>query len=40
MYLVVDDEETIRKLLKGRLEREGQDVAVASNADEAEAAFE
>jgi DNA-binding NtrC family response regulator len=37
--LVVDDEETIRKLLKGRLEREGQDVAVAGNAEEAEAVF-
>ena len=37
--LVVDDEETIRKLLKGRLEREGQDVVVACNADEAEAIF-
>lgn len=35
--LVVDDEETIRKLLKGRLEREGQDVAIAGNAEEAEA---
>src|SRR6478672_1654517 len=33
--LVVDDEETIRKLLKSRLERDGHDVAVASNADEA-----
>ena len=33
--LVVDDEETIRKLLKGRLEREGQDVAIAGNAEEA-----
>jgi two-component system nitrogen regulation response regulator NtrX len=37
--LVVDDEETIRKLLKGRLEREGQDVAIAGNAEEAEAVF-
>ncbi len=36
--LVVDDEETIRKLLKSRLEREGWDVGVASNADEAQAA--
>lgn len=37
--LVVDDEETIRKLLKGRLEREGCEVAVAGNADEAQALF-
>ncbi|MCM2276700.1 MAG: sigma-54 dependent transcriptional regulator [Oligoflexia bacterium] len=37
--LVVDDEDTIRKLLKARLERDGQDVAVAGNADEAQAAF-
>jgi DNA-binding NtrC family response regulator len=34
--LVVDDEDTIRKLLKGRLEREGYDVVVANGADEAE----
>jgi DNA-binding NtrC family response regulator len=37
--MIVDDEDTIRKLLKGRLEREGHDVAVANGADEAEAAF-
>ena len=37
--LVVDDEATIRKLLKSRLEREGYDVAVASNADEAQSHF-
>ncbi|MCM2322007.1 MAG: sigma-54 dependent transcriptional regulator [Oligoflexia bacterium] len=37
--LVVDDEDTIRKLLKARLEREGYDVAVASQAEEAQAAF-
>jgi len=37
--LVVDDEETIRKLLKSRLDREGFDVAVAGNADEAQSAF-
>src|SRR4051812_14810689 len=37
--LVVDDEDTIRKLLKGRLEREGHDVVVASGAAEAEKAF-
>ncbi|MGZ3688287.1 MAG: sigma-54-dependent transcriptional regulator, partial [Bdellovibrionota bacterium] len=37
--LIVDDEETIRKLLKARLEREGHDVAVAANADEAQKAF-
>ena len=37
--LVVDDEETIRKLLKSRLEREGIEVIVASNAAEAEAAL-
>jgi DNA-binding NtrC family response regulator len=37
--MVVDDEETIRKLLKSRLERDGHDVAVASNADEAIASF-
>jgi two-component system, NtrC family, nitrogen regulation response regulator NtrX len=34
--LVVDDEETIRKLLKSRLERENHDVQTASNAEEAE----
>ncbi len=38
--LVVDDEDTIRKLLKGRLDREGYDVATASNADEALQAIE
>jgi DNA-binding NtrC family response regulator len=38
--LVVDDEETIRKLLKGRLDREGHDVTVASNADEGLQAIE
>ncbi len=37
--LVVDDEDTIRKLLKGRLERDGYDVTIASNADEAQAQF-
>jgi len=37
--LVVDDEETIRKLLKSRLEREGFPVEVASNATEAQALF-
>lgn len=37
--LVVDDEDTIRNLLKSRLEREGHDVAVASNADEAQKIF-
>jgi len=34
--LVVDDEDTIRKLLKSRLERDNCEVEVASNADEAE----
>jgi DNA-binding NtrC family response regulator len=38
--LVVDDEETIRKLLKARLEREGYDVGVAGGADEAQALFQ
>lgn len=38
--LVVDDEDTIRNLLKSRLTREGWDVAVASNADEAQSTFE
>src|SRR5436190_23911220 len=33
--IVVDDEETIRKLLKSRLERDGHEVVTASNADEA-----
>lgn len=37
--LVVDDEDTIRNLLKGRLEREGFEVVTASNADEGEKAF-
>lgn len=37
--LIVDDEETIRNLLKSRLEREGHDVNVAANADEAKAMF-
>ena len=38
--LVVDDEDTIRKLLKSRLDREGFDVVVAANADEAQGAIE
>src|ERR1041385_7595785 len=37
--LVVDDEDTIRNLLKSRMEREGHEVTVASNADEAINAF-
>lgn len=37
--MVVDDEETIRKLLKSRLERENLEVSVCANADEAEAQF-
>lgn len=37
--LIVDDEETIRKLLKSRLERDGFEVTTASSADEAEAAI-
>jgi len=37
--MIVDDEETIRKLLKGRLEREGVEVFAAGNAQEAETAF-
>ncbi|MBY0472045.1 sigma-54 dependent transcriptional regulator [bacterium] len=37
--LVVDDEETIRKLLKSRLTREELEVKVAGNAEEAQAAF-
>lgn len=37
--LVVDDEETIRKLLKSRLERDGWTVETAGNAAEAEALF-
>lgn len=38
--LVVDDEETIRKLLKARLERENFEVSLAGNADEAQKSFE
>jgi DNA-binding NtrC family response regulator len=38
--MIVDDEETIRKLLKGRLDREGYDVTTASNADEAQQTIE
>ncbi len=38
--LVVDDEDTIRKLLKSRLERDGHQVQLACNASEAEAFFE
>lgn len=34
--LIVDDEETIRKLLNSRMDREGYDVKVASNGDEAD----
>ncbi len=34
--LVVDDEETIRNLLRSRLDRDGYDVTVAPNADEAQ----
>ncbi|HTL11707.1 MAG TPA: sigma-54 dependent transcriptional regulator [Bdellovibrionota bacterium] len=37
--LVVDDEETIRKLLKARLERDGHDVVACSGAAEAEREF-
>lgn len=37
--LVVDDEESIRQLLKSRLEREGYTVVTASNAEEAEKEF-
>jgi DNA-binding NtrC family response regulator len=37
--LVVDDEESIRKLLKSRLEREGYQVVTAQNAEEAEREF-
>ena len=37
--LVVDDEDTIRNLLKTRLEREGHDVGTCSNVDEAEKQF-
>jgi DNA-binding NtrC family response regulator len=38
--LVVDDEESIRKLLRSRLEREGLEVSAASGADEAQKAFQ
>ncbi|MBC7690552.1 MAG: sigma-54-dependent Fis family transcriptional regulator [Methylotenera sp.] len=38
--MIVDDEDTIRNLLKSRLEREGHDVVVARNAEEAQAAFQ
>jgi len=38
--LVVDDEDTIRGLLKSRLEREGYDVGVCGNVNEAEKAFQ
>lgn len=37
--IIVDDEETIRKLLKSRLDRECCDVSVAANAEEAQKAF-
>ena len=37
--LIVDDEETIRNLLKARLTRDGHEVTTAQNADEAEKAF-
>ncbi|MDR3605801.1 MAG: sigma-54 dependent transcriptional regulator [Oligoflexia bacterium] len=37
--LVVDDEDTIRKLLKSRLDREGFDVVTAENAEAAEQAL-
>ena len=37
--MVVDDEDTIRKLLKSRLERDGHTVVLATNADEAQQAF-
>jgi DNA-binding NtrC family response regulator len=37
--LIVDDEDSIRKLLKARMEREGYDTLTAANADEAEKAF-
>ncbi|MFN7686016.1 MAG: sigma-54-dependent transcriptional regulator [Oligoflexia bacterium] len=37
--MIVDDEETIRKLLKGRLEREGIEVLSAPSAQEAESLF-
>ena len=37
--LIVDDEDTIRKQLKSRLERDGHEVTIATQADEAEKAF-
>ena len=37
--LIVDDEETIRKLLKSRLDRENCDAIIASSAEEAEKTF-
>jgi len=37
--MIVDDEETIRKLLKARLDREGLDTVTAGSADEAITAF-
>ena len=38
--LIVDDEQSIRQLLKSRLEREGFDVKICSNAQEAERAVQ
>ncbi len=37
---MVDDEDSIRKLVKGRLEREGYEVSVAANCEEAQAVFQ
>ncbi len=37
--LIVDDEESIRKLLKSRMEREGYETLTAANAEEAEKMF-
>lgn len=37
--LIVDDEDTIRKLLKSRMEREGYDVLTASQGEEAQTHF-
>ncbi|MBC7385434.1 MAG: sigma-54-dependent Fis family transcriptional regulator [Cryobacterium sp.] len=37
--LIVDDEESIRRLLKSRMEREGYDTLVAADANEAEKLF-
>jgi DNA-binding NtrC family response regulator len=37
--LIVDDEESIRKLLKSRMEREGYETLTAANAEEAEKIF-